>query len=243
MKTPTTLRTRICAAAVLAVPLALLGALNEDRINDLQLLNYTEPAFPTSARAEGIPDGIVTLAISRDVAGVPGDILVIDTTDPRFAEAAVEAVRQWRFTSTAPDRTLPPVLVRIGFRLSGVIYLTAQNKSKVGLLGDTVARKLREPVRIPELQSLNVTSKAINQPMPAYPAALAGKGVKGTANVRFYVDQDGRVRLPQVSEATAPEFADAALAAVALWRYEPPRKGARHIVAAENWAFSFGATN
>lgn len=243
MKIPKTLRAQICAAAVLAAPLALLGTLNEDTINDLPLTKYTEPTFPASARAEGIPDGIVTLAISRDVEGVPGDILVIDSTDPRFAEAAVEAIRQWRFTSPAPDRALPPVLVRIGFRLTGVIYVTAQNKSKVGLLSDTMAAKLREPVRIPELQSLAATSKAINQPMPAYPATLAGKAVRGTAKVHFYVDQDGRVRLPQVSEATAPEFADAALAAVVQWRYEPPRKGVQRIVAAENWAFSFAANN
>lgn len=243
MKTPTTLWAQICATAVLAAPLALFGTLNEDTVNNLHLTKYTEPAFPTSARAEGIPDGIVTLAISRDMEGVPGDILVIDTTDSRFAEAAVEAVRQWRFTAVAPGEALAPVLVRIGFRLAGVVYVTAQNKSKVGLFSDTMVRKLREPVRIPELQSLNATSKAINQPMPAYPATLAGKAVKGTARVYFYVDQDGRVRMPQVSEATEPEFATAALAAVAQWRYEPPRKGAQRIVAAENWAFSFAANN
>lgn len=243
MKIPTTLWARICATAVLAAPLALFGTLNDDTVNNLHLTRYTEPAFPASARAEGIPDGIVTLAISRNADGVPGDILVIDTTDHRFAEAALEAVRQWRFTSVAPGEALAPVLVRIGFRLTGVVYVHTHNLSKVGLLAAHVAQKLREPVRIPELHRLAVVPKALAQPMPAYPAALAGKAIEGLARVRFFVDEEGRVRLPQVVEATNPEFARAALAAVALWRYEPPRQGARRIVAVESWSFKFWAPN
>lgn len=237
-----TLWTRLCAIAVLA-PLTLLGALNDELVSQLKLTSYTEPNFPGSARLEGIPDGIVTLAISRDAAGVPGDILVIDATDQRFGEAAVAAARQWRFAAVPPGTDLPATLVRIGFRLSGVVFVNSFSTELAGLDGKTVAKKLREPVRVPELQSLPEAPKVLNQPMPAYPAALTGKAIEGTAKVRFFIDQEGRVRLPQVSEATAPEFADAALAAVTQWRYEPPRKGMRRIVVAENWSFQFTANN
>lgn len=237
------LMARICAAVVLSVPLTLRGELNEVSVSQLRLTSYTEPVFPSSARVAGIPDGLVTLAISRDAAGVPGDILVIDATDHRFAEAAVDAARSWRFAPVSSDTELHEELVRIGFRLTGVVYINADNQNKAGLLADYVAKKLREPVRIPELQSLPITPKAIAQPMPAYPAALAGKAIEGRARVRFYVDEEGRVRLPQVVEATRPEFAQAALAAVAQWRYEPPRLGSRRIVASENWSFNFAANN
>lgn len=237
-----TLWARLCAIAVLA-PLTLFGALNDEMVNQLKLTSYTEPNFPGSARLEGIPDGIVTLAISRDAAGVPGDILVIEATDQRFGEAAVEAARQWRFAAVPPGTNLPATLVRIGFRLTGVVFVNTFSTELAGLDGSTVAKKLREPVMVPELQSLTDMPKVINQPMPAYPSALTGKAIEGTAKVRFYIDQEGRVRLPQVSEATAPEFADAALAAVTQWRYEPPRKGMRRIVVAENWSFKFAANN
>ena len=233
---------RLRTFAVLA-PLTLHGALNDEMATQLKLTSYTEPVFPSSARAEGIPDGIVTLAISRDAAGVPGDILAIDASNDRFTKAAVDAAWQWRFFPVVRGTELPPVLVRIGFRLTGVVYVNTFSTELAGLDGKSVEKKLREPVKIPELQSLANAPKAINQPMPAYPATLAGKSAEGTAKVRFYIDQEGRVRMPQVSEATSPEFAYAALAAVAQWRYEPPRKGTRSIVVAENWEFKFTANN
>ena len=238
-----TLWARLCAGAVLVAPLVLCGSLSEATISQLKLTKYTEPEFPVSARMEGIPDGLVTLAISRDEAGVPSDILVIDATDRRFAEAAVVAARTWRFAPVSAGVGLPAELVRIGFRLTGVVYINAHNQNKAGLLGDYVAQKLREPVRIPELQSLATAPKAINQPMPSYPAAFTGMAIEGSAKVRFYIDEEGRVRLPQVIEASRPEFADAAVAAVARWRYEPPRQGTRPIVVTENWSFKFAANN
>ena len=234
---------RLAAVAALLAQLVLGGALNEASVSQLKLTRYTEPVFPASARMEGIPDGLVTLAIGRDAAGVPGDILVIDSTDRRFTEAALEAVRTWRFAPSAAGVEPAAELVRIGFRATGIVYISAHSQNKAGLLADYVAQKLREPVRIPELQSLPAAPKAIRQPMPAYPAALTGQGMTGRAEVRFYVDEEGRVRLPQIIEATNPEFAVAALAAVAEWRYEPPRIGARRIVVCENWSFSFGEGN
>ena len=242
MKIPTRW-TRLCAVAVLVAPLVLGGSFSESMISQLKLTKYTEPEFPVGARMEGIPDGLVTLAIGRDEAGVPGDILVIDATDRRFAEAAVTAVRTWRFAPVAAGAERAAELVRIGFRLKGVVYISAHNQNKAGLLGDFVAQKLREPVRIPELPSLAVAPKIINQPMPAYPAALTAQAIEGSAKVHFYIDVEGRVRLPHVIEATRPEFAAAALLAVAQWRYDPPTKEARKIVAAENWSFKFAANN
>ena len=61
--------------------------------------------------------------------------------------------------------------------------------------------------------------------------------------MRFYVDEDGRVRLPEVIQATEPEFAEAALAAVKQWRYEPPQLGGRRVIACDNWNFKFAANN
>ncbi len=243
MKTPAMLMARLCAVAVLVAPLVLGGSLSESTISQLKLTKYTEPEFPAGARMDGIPDGLVTLAIGRDAAGVPGDILVIDATDRRFAEAAVTAARTWRFAPVAPGTELPAELVRIGFRLKGVVYIAAHNQNKAGLLADYVAQKLREPVRIPELQSLAVAPKALHQPMPAYPAALTGQALEGSVKMRFYIDEEGRVRLPQVIEATRPEFAAAAMVAVAQWRYDPPTKEAHRIVTAEHWSFKFAANN
>lgn len=243
MHTPT-FSARLCAAlVVLAAPLSLLGAMNEDIIRELKLTKYVEPDFPAMARLEGLGEGHVALAISRTAEGVPADILVLHATDPRLAEAALEAARAWRFKPSQNPADLAARTVRIGFRLNGVVVYPF-GKRHIEEARDAVSDvKLREPVRVPRVQSLAQAPRPLAQPMPAYPVALQSKAVEGSAAVRFYVDQEGRVRLPEVIEATTPEFAEAALAAVVQWRYEPPQHRGRNIVATDNWSFQFKANN
>ncbi|HEY0862563.1 MAG TPA: TonB family protein [Lacunisphaera sp.] len=243
MHTPT-LFVRLCAAVVVLVaPLSLLGAMNEDTIRELKLVKYVEAEFPNAVRLEGLGEGHVALAIGRTAAGEPTDVLVLSATDPRLADAAVEAARQWRFKPSDDPADLVTRTVRIGFRLNGVIVYPFGKKHIEEALDAVSDVKLREPIRVPRVQSLARAPQPLAQPMPAYPASLRSKAIEGSVAVRFFVDQEGRVRLPEVIEATTPEFADAALAAVAAWRYEPPQHGGRNIVASDNWAFQFKANN
>lgn len=243
MHTPT-LFPRLCAAVVVLVaPLSLLAAMNEEIIRELKLTKYVQPDFPAMVRLEGLGEGHVALAVGRTAAGEPTDILVLSATDPRFAASAVEAVREWRFQPTDDPAELVARTVRIGFRLSGVIVYPFGKKHIEEVLDAASERKLREPIRVPRVQSLAQAPKPLAQPMPVYPAKLHSRAIEGSAAVRFYVDEQGRVRLPEVIEATTPEFADAALAAVTQWRYEPPQHGGRNIVASDDWAFQFKANN
>jgi len=243
MHTPT-LFARLCAAVVVLVaPLALLGAMNAELVRALHLTKYVEPAFPDMARMEGVPEGHVALAISQTPDGAPADILVLQATDPRFGVAAAEAAREWRFEPTNDPARLAPRTVRIGFRLSGVVVYPFGKRNLDNLRPALTEKEMNEPVRVPRVQSLSQVPKPLAEPMPAYPKVLHAKPVEGRAAVRFYVDEEGRVRLPEVIEATTPEFADAALAAVAQWRYEPPQHRGRNIVASDNWAFQFKANN
>jgi len=235
---------QLCALAVLAAPLGLLGATNEEAIKILGLTKFVEPRFPDVARLDGFAVGYATVAVTRTPEGEPVDVLVLSATHPRMADAAVEAVRQWRFApSHNPADHLAARTVRIGFKLSGLVVFPFGKDMHEDAATDFSALKLDEPVVVPSLQSLAQKPKALVQPMPVYPATLVSRKVAGHAAVSFYVDEEGRVRLPQVTDATAPEFAAAALAAVTQWRYEPPQLGGRNIVASDNWEFKFKATN
>jgi TonB family protein len=239
-----TLFARLCAAVVLVVaPLSLLGAMNAELVRELKLTKYVEPMFPDMARMEGVPEGHVSLAISQTPDGAPADILVLHATYPLFGVAAAEAAREWRFEPTNDPARLASRTVRLSFRLSGVVVYPFGKRNLDILRLSLDEREIREPVRVPRLQSLAQAPKALAQPMPTYPEALHAKAINGKAAVRFYVDEEGRVRMPEVIEATTPEFADAALKAVAQWRYEPPQDRGRAIVASDNWAFQFKANN
>ena len=236
-----TLLALLVAAAALSAPLSVLGSANEDTFKELKLTRFVEPVFPESVRLDGVAEGSVTLAVSRNPAGEPVDVLVLRATHPKLALAAEEAVRLWRF---APAEVAEPAprLIQLGFRLQGVVLFPAGKNLEDEMANRMVDKSSRVLLSVPRLQNLNQVPKALSQPMPRYPAVLADRGLTGTASVSFYVDEAGRVRLPEVVDATTPEFADAAMAAVAQWRYEPPRSGGRAVVARDTWEFKFQAT-
>jgi TonB family protein len=170
---------------------------------------------------------------------------VLSASHPKFAAAAVSAIREWRFHPAASAAEIAaPRAIRIGFKLEGLVVVFPLNKpARVEDPSTVPPEPLLSPVEVPLLQAMVQPPKALTQPMPAYPSALTKQKLQGTAAVRFFIDESGKVRLPQVVEATTPEFGAAALAAVSQWRYEPPHDGMRNIVVADNWAFQFKATN
>lgn len=217
----------------------------ERAMKALDLSRYVAPVYPAGLRFEDVSDGTATLAIGRTQAGEPTDVLVLSASHPKFADAAVEAVRQWRFNPAASAAEIAaPRAIRIGFKLEGVVVVYPLNKL-AHLKSPLVVppEPLTAPVEVPLLQAMRQPPKALTQPMPPYPAGLTKQKLQGTAAVRFFIDERGRVRLPEVIEATTPEFGAAALAAVSQWRYEPPSDGSRNIVVADNWSFQFKANN
>jgi TonB family protein len=58
-------------------------------------------------------------------------------------------------------------------------------------------------------------------PLPEYPAAMIRAGIVGFVRLSCTVGSDGRVTEVEVLEATSPDFAPAAKAAVTAWRFQP----------------------
>jgi len=244
--TPSAFFARLCAALVLLAPLTFFATEpsdNADKQKELGLTRLVLPEFPPVSRIDGLTEGVVTIAYRRTAEGEPRDVLVLDATHPRLGRAASEAVQAWRFHPTSEAADLEPRAVRFLMRVGGVVVVIS-NKMLKDLMDDAARLgELTKPVSVPRVQELARAPKMLKQQMPGYPSALAGQKVEGTASVRFFVDHDGRVRLAQVVDATVPEFGEAALAAVAQWRYESPKLGARHVVASDAWQFEFKANN
>lgn len=74
-----------------------------------------------------------------------------------------------------------------------------------------------------DVSNLDGGPRIRTQVAPIYPADARRLGIDGTVNVAFVVDETGRVVSPQVINCTDPVFVDAALRAVAKWRFEPGR--------------------
>jgi TonB family protein len=68
----------------------------------LGLVKKVDPVYPVTMQAAGI-DGVVVLdaVIHRD--GTIGDITILKSSAPAFEQAAIDAVKQWRYTPLPYD--------------------------------------------------------------------------------------------------------------------------------------------
>ena len=76
---------------------------------------------------------------------------------------------------------------------------------------------------------LDSQPRVIFQPPPEYPAALRRKKIKGTVQVIFQVDKQGRVLNPVAREASHPAFEQPAVQAVKRWRFEPGKRAGKPV--------------
>jgi TonB family protein len=90
-----------------------------DGITEPKPVATVQPNYPAEAKKEKI-EGVVVLNLVIDTEGGVQNIAILEDPDPRLTKAAVDAVKQWKF-SPALDRKGNPVSVRsaitIRFRL------------------------------------------------------------------------------------------------------------------------------
>jgi protein TonB len=92
----------------------------------------------------------------------------------------------------------------------------------------------RDPIgnvgtRVVSWTDLDRVPRARLQPAPVYPNEMRGAGMEGTVVVEFMVDEAGNAYNPSVLSATVRGFEEAALGAVARWKFEPGLKDRRRV--------------
>lgn len=206
----------------------------------MRLERYVEPMFPLQLRNTSVGEGFVQVQLLVAADGQLQELFVSAYSHPAFAETVERAVRDWGFRAADPAQTadLPQRYnLRFSFQREGMIVVQ-------GDFEETIRAFLRHPlpdkgVEICKLRDLDTMPEAVNLVVPAYPAELKQQKVQGAATVSFFIDEEGRVRVPSIVEATRPEFARAALEAVRQWTFAPPlRKGApTRVLAVQDFTF------
>jgi protein TonB len=93
-----------------------------------------------------------------------------------------------------------------------------------------VPRALTSPSSgVVDLRYLDRVPRARLQTPPVYPANLRHDRVEGTVVVEFLVDEAGNVYHAVILSATTPGFEEAALRAVAKWKFEPGYRSVRRV--------------
>lgn len=244
MKTTPSPRSVLVLCAALLAPLGSVyasDAANQKAADQLSLIKFALPEYPAYLQQIGLTEGTVAMAIERNAAGEVADVLVLESTHYRFSDAATEATKVWRF---AP---LPEGVPAISTQIPIVRIQFAMDSLTSVLMPTIYVGRPEMPVRPDQIKvvtfaELDRPPAAKVQPMPQFPASLVNRGTTGTASVSFFVDESGKARIPVVTAADAPEFAEAALNAVRQWRFDAPRKGGKKVTALETWTFDFGTS-
>ncbi|GAB5558685.1 MAG: hypothetical protein SynsKO_03320 [Synoicihabitans sp.] len=82
-------------------------------------------------------------------------------------------------------------------------------------------KRIAASERVHPFRELDLKPKPIRQRSPQYPPELMKAGTEGLATIEFVVNENGQIQDLRTIEATHPEFARAAMEALATWEFEP----------------------
>ena len=78
--------------------------------------------------------------------------------------------------------------------------------------------------RVCEVQELDAVPEAVVEVMPEPPDKLGAVLPEGRVVVDYFIDPEGKVRMPLIVRSDDEAFSAAVLLAITEWRYEPPKK-------------------
>jgi TonB family protein len=188
-------------------------------------IRYVAPVYPAVAQAARV-SGIVILEAVVGVDGAPTDVRVLKSID-LLDEAAIEAVRQWRYTPTTLNGVPVPVImtVTVNFALSANGIPGAPQNSGISAMSTGGMTQSEMPTEwngkpIVRIGGVIKAPERTKYVAPGYPEIAQAANVTGIVIIEALVDEEGNVGTAKVVKSI-PLLDQAALDAVMQWKYTP----------------------
>jgi TonB family protein len=210
-------------------------------------MSYVEaqqPLFPRKAVDLGLARGEARIAIQIDENGRLTDYVAVAYSHPAFRDAAVEALKAWTFrpAQVHGNARSATAVLDFAFKAEGVVVdLTLDSAAEVIHYRLTPGSESYRACTLSDLDKIPTPTKIVK---PAYTPEQAKESHIDHVTVDFYIDEDGRVRLPAVSrdvDEADEELCAAAVSAVEQWRFEPPVKHGSPVLVLAQQVFEFKA--
>ena len=183
------------------------------------VVHQEQPVYPTAMQATSMR-GEVLVEFIVDTVGAVKAPVIVQTNNPGFNDAAIDAVLKWTFV---PGREGgEPVEARM--QQPFVFDFTNRDGRDFATVGET--SKKNQAKLPPEFQH-DIAPQAKGVLMPVYPYFLFRDEVFGRASVIMLIDAGGRVIEVKVIEATKPEFGLALAASAEAFSFVPAMKGGK----------------
>ncbi|HEX2854726.1 MAG TPA: energy transducer TonB [Opitutaceae bacterium] len=194
--------------------------------------------YPIVLLKEGVANGEARVLINISPEGKLVDTLVLAYTHLPFANAALTAIRQWRYEPAKLNGEPVGTVADCSFEFNVDGILLVQRTGvpvyqKRDPFGDRFAYKPQT------LSGLDAIPAPVRVVRPVYPQEWEEQGMRGQVTIDFYIDEEGTVRMPSVASAVHPMLAATATAAVREWRFSPPLKQGRPVLTHCQQVFTF----
>lgn len=177
------------------------------------------PFYPLSLRMEGV-EGTVSLEFVIDREGNVVDPKIASSTEPRFNEYALEAIRESKFFPALLDEK--PVDFPVEFPIIYASEFGTGQMAPNSVFNHLISNFGTFYVRTPEgheLAEIEVT--AILKQEPVFPEKMKESKASGRVKLRFTVTEEGQVKDPEVVESSHQVFEQSALTAIRFWQFIP----------------------
>lgn len=191
-----------------------------------KIVQTSDANFPPALSNQGVLEGEVRAVLNVDADGRLVDSLITAYTHVELAAELLPRLREWRYEPAVMRGT--PVNARFevnfGFKASGaVISMTAVENISANAYRMLNARLISTVCRPDQLDQPLKTTQLVP---PLHPGrTIAPPQSRGSVVLEFFVDVEGRPRIPVVARMTHEAFGHAAVAALEQWRFAPPKKG------------------
>ena len=225
--------------AVLLVPLFSHPAHGIDNFESMKVLTTRMPSYPVGLVSEGILEGYAEVVIRVNEMGELTDVYKSAYSHPEFGRLAEKYIKMWTFKPAKLNGEPQSVIKSVDFRFEdkrGVHSLLAMEAAVMKLnFGpkDTGGKRIHSP------QELDENPIPLETGTPLFPEEFKGQGIKGTATVVFYIDEEGNVRMPHVIENSQDIFGFTALLSVSKWKFKPPLVNGKPVSVLVSQTFNF----
>ena len=198
----------------------------DTRIVDLTIDVKREPVFPISLQQQGYSDGKVVIAFEVDYSGELRDWIVLEATHPAFVDALANVIDTWDFSPpkiNGESRSIVSRLI-VNYHTSGNV-LSFDLVSGLATRFNELTGWQSQRIALAEVADLDSPPTPTRVIKPSVPKDVLQKYSGSKAVFTFYVDENGRVRIPvlhRIDGEADPGMLLAAQEALEQWRFEPP---------------------
>lgn len=201
-----------------------------------------DPIFPNGLKREGVEEGFATFAIFVNHFGELEDFLLLEASRIEFAEAVKRVLPTWDYSVPFLDGEPAPIVSRVLVKFkrgSGVVYETSGYESFNHQL---LPHSTPQEYRVYSPSDLDSIPLITHIERPTFHLDLLEDREIVNAVFQFYIDEQGDVRIPTLREAD--DKVDERLLLIAQealmqWKFEPPRRNGKAVVARVAQPFRF----